>query len=276
MRLRLPLWQPVVAAVFVFLPAPIVIVIAASFSHTGYLDLPPWPLSLRWYIALLSDTEWLGAIGTSLALAFVAASASVLTALCAAQVLARRRFTGSHFIGLLLMLPLVFPHAALAVVMVGLLMSFGAGGTFAGLLLVHAILTLPYAYRPLIGSVMSLDTDMEEAAMSLGARPFYVLRRVSLPLIRPGLITGFLFAFIVSFDEVTVTMFLTGPDITTLPVKIFHAIQETSDPVVGAVSSLIVLVTILAVMLVQRVVRLEQFAGHGGSDTAVPARRSHA
>lgn len=246
-------------ALLLFMPAPIIVVIAASFSYDGYIRFPPGELSLRWYVEFLTDMRWLRALWTSLLLAVAGAVFSTTIAFMAALAVARHQTRFTRYFEVAIMTPLLFPHAALGIAMLALLMSFHVYGTFVGLLLAHCIITLPYAYRPISVSLRKLDAAMEEASMSLGAGRWYTFRHVTLPLVRPGIITALLFSFILSFDEVTVTMFLVGPFITTLPVEIYSFIQESGTPVVAAISSVLVLITLMLVLLLERVVGLEFF-----------------
>lgn len=251
--------RTVAVAVLLFLPAPIVIVVLASFSANGYLTVPPQPVTLRWYAEFLSSASWLSVLGTSALLALLAAIGSTAAALLAALAVHRRGFRGQHLFESAMLAPLVFPHAAIGVIMIAMLNDFGWLGTFAGLLLSHLILTIPYAYRPIVNGLRAIDADTEEAAMSLGARPLAVFLRVTLPALRPGLVTALLFSGILSFDEVTVTLFLIGPDVMTAPIKVFTELLESASPVVTAVSAGLVLFTVLMVLAVERLVGLRVF-----------------
>lgn len=251
--------KTLVGAVLLFLPAPIVIVVLSSFTARGYISFPPGALSLKWYAEFLGSTDWLTSLAISLVLAALAAVFSTAIALLAALVFTRKRLPMAASFETLVLLPLIFPHAALGVVMLGLAGLFGWTGRFPGLLLAHVIMTVPYAWRPIVSSLRKLDLAMEEAAMSLGARPLYVFRRVTLPLLRPGLVTALLFTFIISFDEVTVSLFLVGPDVSTLPVRIFSHIQDSGSPVIAAISTVLVLLTVLVVLLLDRLIGLELF-----------------
>jgi putative spermidine/putrescine transport system permease protein len=124
---------------------------------------------------------------------------------------------------------------------------------------VHIILCGPFAYRPIAVALQKIDGSMPEAAMSLGAREGAVFRRVILPLMKPGIVTALLFTFIISFDEVTVTLFLVSPDVTTLPVMIWGHIRDSADPVVAAISTLLILMTAIIVLAVERLVGLQMF-----------------
>lgn len=247
------------AGLLLFLPAPIFIVIGASFTEAGYIRFPPEGFSLRWYQAILEEPQWLGALVTSLALAAAGAVLTTATAFLAALVATRQKGVMVSVLETSILAPLLFPHAALGIAMLALVSSLSVYGTFLGLLLVHCIITLPFAYRPISVSMRSIDPAMEEAAMSLGARPSRVFFRVALPLARPGIVTALLFTFILSFDEVTVTMLLVGPLITTMPVEIFSFIQESGKPTVAAISSGLVGFTVVAVFLLDRLVGLQFF-----------------
>jgi putative spermidine/putrescine transport system permease protein len=159
--------------------------------------------------------------------------------------------------------PLIFPHAAIGVAMLGFLLALHARGTMLGIMLVHVILCGPFAYRPVSVSLQNIDRSMAEAAMSLGADPRGTFRRVILPLMRPGIVTALIFAFILSFDEATVTLFLISPDITTLPVRIYSRVRDAADPVVPAISTLLVIITLTLVILLERTVGLQLFVNPG-------------
>ncbi len=255
-RIGLRVW---VSAVLVFLPAPILIVMASSVSRTGYLQFPPQGVSLRWYGEFLTDEVWLKALAVSVVIAVVTAIATTAISFLAALATTRRRFRGRAAFDLLMLSPLLFPHAAIGVALLSLLAGLGWIGRYPGILLAHAILCVPFAYRPIVNAMQKLDLAMEEAAMSLGATPLHVFRTVTLPLLRPGIVTALLFSFIISFDEVTVTIFLIGPDVVTLPTRVFAHIQESASPVVAAISGFLVVVTVMLVVLLQRFVGLELF-----------------
>lgn len=251
--------RTLVAAVLLFLPAPILIVVLSSFTKAGYIGFPPGELSLRWYAEFLGSADWLATMGISAGIAALAALLSTTVTFLGALAITRQRLPMTQGLETLVLLPLIFPHAALGVIMLGLVGIFGWTGEFLGLLLGHFILTIPYAWRPIVAAMRKHDLAVEEAAMSLGAPPFYTFRKVTLPLLRPGMVTALLFTFIISFDEVTVSLFLVGPDLSTLPVKIFSTIQDSGSPVIAAISAALVGFTMIIVFLLDRVVGLELF-----------------
>lgn len=246
-------------ATLAFLALPLLVVAVSSFSNAGYLQFPPSSFSLRWYAAFLYDSHWIYPLIASVVLALLSATAVCLCALAAAFVRCRLPIPVASVFDLLMLSPLFVPHAAAALGLWVVLVSIGWLGTWSGLALTHAIICFPFAYRPIYSAVSGLDLAMEEAALSLGATPRTVLLSVTFPLLRPGLAAAFLFSFIISFDEVSVSMFLVGPDVTTLPVKVFTEIQENGSPVVAAISTFLMAATAIVVLVLDRFVGVGVF-----------------
>lgn len=245
--------------VLAFLSAPIAIVAAASLSAVGDVRIPFGPISLAAYAEFLTSPKWIRAVGISTSVALLSAAITTAVAVMAAIPLTRLRFRGKSAIEFGILSPLILPHAALALALYSVVYSFGALGSFRGILLGHIVATLPFAFGPVLASMQRYDPALDEAGMSLGANPAYVFWRVTVPMLRPGIAAGFLFAFIMSFDEVTVTMFLKGPLFTTLPVQIFSEVQEGSARIVPAVSTTIVLITMLFIFVIKRLMGLDVF-----------------
>ncbi len=255
-----PVSTVVATGVLLFLPAPILIVVASSFTASGFISFPPPALSLRWYARFLGDPAWLHALAASALLAIVAAAGSVVAGFAVAWMAERWYPRLRPILETSVMLPLVLPQAALGMLVLSVAGRLGLVGSFGGILLAHLLVTLPYAYRPLVTGVAALDRAQEEAAQNLGATPAVVFRRVTLPGMRPAVASALLFCFIISFDEATVTLFLVGPDATTLPIRIFDTLQDNADPVVAAISTLLIAVTVVLVLIVGRVAGLLTFA----------------
>lgn len=247
------------ALVLVFLPAPLIIVIGASFSPRAVLAFPPPGLSLRWYRAVLADHEWIMAFVASAGIALVAAVLTTIAALGAALALERSSARVRGAAETLILAPLLFPHAALGIAFLSWLVALQANGTMIGVLVSHVVLCAPFAYRPIAVSLHQIDKSVSEASLILGASPFQTITKILIPMLRPGLSAALLFSFIISFDEVTVTMFLTGPDFSTLPVKIYGHLADSADPVVAAISTILIAITGGLIILVDRVVGLGIF-----------------
>jgi putative spermidine/putrescine transport system permease protein len=258
--MRRPAWLTLNLALLLFLPAPLFVVAAVSVSPDRFLAFPPTGVSLVWYFEFLASTQWMRALGISALLAAAAAILSTAAAIAAALALDRAHPRLRGTAETLILAPLISPHAAIGVAMLGLLASTVLlKGTYLGIALVHIILCGPFAYRPVAAALQKLDPSLAEAAMNLGADVSVTLRRVVLPLLRSGIVTALLFTFIFSFDEVTVTLFLVGPNVTTLPLEIFSHLEQSADPVVAAISTLLMLFTFSLVVVLQRTVGLQMF-----------------
>lgn len=239
-------------ALLLGLPLPIIIVFGASFNGSGYIQFPPESLSLRWYVETFTDPRWARAAWTSLWIAAVVAVAITAVSFLTAFFTIRHAPKWSSTLEMLIFAPLFFPHAAMGVATVVLLAKFDLVGTSTAIVLAHLMIALPFSYRPIYISLRSIDPDLLRAAQVLGASEWRALWDIILPLCRSGILTSLLFSAIISFDEVTVTMFLIGPDVKTLPVQIFTFIQDDASPVLAAISTLSVALTFLAIVLMDR------------------------
>ena len=258
-RLRAWLLRVWVALVFGFLMLPVVVIALASFSRTSYLTVPPRGLTLRWFTAVLGDAEYLQAIGFSLLLALVATVGALWTGVAASFALIRRRVPGSALVSALLNAPLVFPAVVVGVALLQFYAMVHLNGTFVGLALAHMVITVPYVVRAVTASLQGIDPELEHAARVLGASGPVAFFTVTLPLIRPGVAAGALFAFIVSFDNVPVSIFLLGSGQMTLPVKIFTAIEYGVDPSIAAISTLLIVLTGVGLAVAERWIGFHRF-----------------
>ena len=241
----------VCALIVIYLIAPMVIVLIISFSSAPFLTFPPPGFSLQWYEKFFVSADWRSALFMSLRVAVVVASLSVLVGAAAAFGLVRGNFAGKRALFLLAVAPLLVPVIIVALCLYVALADMGLLGTFVGLVIGHLIVAVPYALIILVGAVRGLDRNLEYAAATLGARPFLVLRRIVLPSLAPGLITAWIMAFLHSFDELLVTLFLVGRQTPTLPIKMWSDIRIQLDPVISAASSSIVTVIALVIILTQ-------------------------
>lgn len=243
-------------AAFVFLLAPVLIVLPLSFSGDPYLAFPPGSWSTRWYGAIFANAKMIDAFFVSLALAGAVTVISLAVALPAAYALVRLRPAGHEALFSLFTAPLLLPTIVLGLAILIIFGGLGLLGTWRGLLLAHLVVTTPYALRVLATSLQNLSLDVEHAAATLGARPLTVFRRITLPLMLPGVAATAALCFLVSFDEVVLSLFLTGPKISTLPVEMFHHVETRADPLVAALSVLLVAFTLLIVVVVDRSIGL--------------------
>lgn len=242
----------------IFILAPLIVVCLVAFTDKGYLSLPRDGFSLRWFEEILDHPEFIDAFWYSIYLAFGSATIAVMLAIPAAMATARYRFPGRGLIMAFFMSPLMIPHVVLGVAFLSYLSKLGWSGTYIGLVACHVILIMPYALRLVLASVTGMDRATESAARSLGASKWTTFRRVTVPLILPGITGGWVLAFITSFDELTMTIFIASPSSTTLPVRMYQHITETIDPLIASVSAVIIFLTMIMMMLLDRIFGLDK------------------
>lgn len=240
------------AAALVFLMLPVAVVVFASFSATAYLTIPPQGWTLHWFAEVLSDPTYLSAIAFSLELAIAATVVAVLLAIPACYALHHRWVPFSEVLSGFVLSPLIFPAVVIGVALLQYMSALGLRGNFLMLVLAHVVIVTPYVVRTMLAGLSSLDPTLEEAARVLGASRLSAFLLVVLPLMRMSLMAGFVFAFITSFDEASVTLFLLPPGQATLPVTIFSAIDLGVDPSIAAISTLLIVATIVLLALVER------------------------
>lgn len=246
-------------ALFVaFILAPIVVVVLVSFTSKSYLALPWDGVSLQWYGELLRNRDFTDSLWVSLRLALVASSAAVLVSLPAAFAIARHSFPGRAALSAFLLSPLMVPAVVLGIAFLRFLTFAGLNGTFLSLALCHVVLVTPFVLRLLLAALTGMDRHIEQAAVSLGAGRITLLRRITLPLLLPGIAGGWVLAFITSLDDLTVTIFVAPPALTTLPVRVFNYIDQMTDPLVAAVSTALILVTGGLMLLLDRLYGLDR------------------
>jgi putative spermidine/putrescine transport system permease protein len=236
---------------------PILVVIVAAFSASEFFAFPPTAFSLRWFVTFFKTPDMRDAFLLSLDLALLAASAATTLGTLAALFLARMRGPLAALLQGLFLAPLVFPTVILGLSLLLFYKTIGGMPIFLGLLIAHTVVGSPFAIRAILASLQSFDPALEEAGQSLGAGPLRTFLEVTLPLIWPGLLSGWMFAFIVSFGELNTALFLTGPGVTTLPIEIFSYLQfQGGQLVIAAASALQVGLILAMVFAVERIVGL--------------------
>ena len=236
------------------LVAPTVIVLITSLTSAFSLKFPPPGYSLRWYSALINDSpEIVAAALTSLKVAASATAISVLLAVAAALVLARRRELWARLADSIFMSPLMLPTLALGLALLVLFNIAGTGLSPATLVIGHIAITTPYILRTTSASLMQLDPALLESARSLGAGPRYVLLTITLPLIAPGIAAGAFIAFMASFDNVAISLLLSDARSEVLPIRLWHIIEASLDVRAAAASGLLIALTIILALIMERV-----------------------
>jgi len=253
-RARNPLLLLAAMFTLLLLVAPLAVVVAISFTSNAMLQFPPEGFSLRWYVQILKQPEFLHATVTSLQLAVASAAASVLLGTTAAIGIRRHGFPGRAAVEGLLLSPLMLPQLVLAIALLMYLSRLGLSSSFLGLWLGHVLVTMPYVVRLVLVSLERVDPNIERAARIAGASPMRVFFKVTIWLLMPGVLAGASFAFIMSFDNLVVSLFLTGPRITTLPVEIYGHLEYADDPLLTAVSSVVILGILAMLLLMERTI----------------------
>ena len=252
-------WGLLFNALFLaFILAPLVVVIAVSFTGKGYISMPFDGASLRWFKAILENEDIVDAFWLSMRLALVAATLGVALAVPAALAIARYRFSGRGALTGVFLSPMMIPAVVLGIAFLRFLSLLGLGGSFWALCATHVIIVVPYALRLALSSAIGLDRDAERAALSCGASRFTAFRRVVLPMIRTGVVGGWVLSFIQSFDELTMTIFVATPGTTPLPVAMYNQIAQTIDPLVASVSTVLIVGTVALMLVLDRMVGLDR------------------
>jgi putative spermidine/putrescine transport system permease protein len=256
---RMVLTGFVVIAVAYFL-LPLAVIVGTSFTTTAFLRFPPEGFTLVWYGKFLGDSSYLQSIGLSAGLAASATVSAVILGVPVALVLARGEVPAARVIAALFLSPLILPPIVIGAALLQFATVTCIARTFAALYVGHVVLIIPYVVRTTIASLARFDRGLEEAAQDLGASGRETFFLVTLPLIKPGIVAGSLFAFIISWINVEISIFNTTASLMPIPVKLFNYIQYNVDPMIAAVSATTIYVAVVVVVLLDRVVGIERAA----------------
>ena len=237
--------------VLLFLLLPILVIIPLSFSSSTFLSYPMPGWSLRWYENLFTSDEWIRATRNSFIVAPLATLLATVLGTLAAVGLARVQFFGKGVLMSLLIAPMVVPVVVVGVSTYLFFVQIGLADTYLGLVLVHAALGAPFVLTTVLATLQSFNHNLVRASLGLGAPPLTTFFRVTLPIIAPGVISGALFAFATSFDEVVVTLFIAGPSQVTLHRQMFTGIRENLSPTIAAVATLLIIFTTLLMLTLE-------------------------
>jgi len=250
--------------VFLFLMMPLAFVVVMSINPRPEL-FPPPAITPVWYQSFLSRPDFRGGLFVSVLLGLSVTAAAVTVGTLCAFPLARIRFKGTSLLSAIFLSPLAVPQIASAVALLNFFVFVGViSRRFEVLLIAHTIIALPYVIRVVTGSLIGFDRSLEEASLNLGASTTQTLLRITLPLIKPGLLAGAFFAFQASFSNVTVSAFLASAEVTPLPVVLFSWMRFTFDPSLAAISTLLMTFTTSVIFLLERILGLERLIGVAG------------
>lgn len=242
----------------IFMLAPLAMVVLVSFTAKGYIAMPFDGASLRWYRAIFEASDFIDAFWRSLGLGATAATLATLMAVPAGMAIAWHRFAGRDALLGLLLSPLMVPHVVLGIALLRFLTQIGGSGSLWGLTAAHTVIVLPYVLRLVVAAATGFDRSIAQAAQSLGASGWTVFRRIELPLIVPGVAGGWLIAFINSFDELTMSIFVASAGTQTLPVKMYNHIAHTIDPLLASVSTVMIVLTLVLMIALDRYYGLDR------------------
>jgi putative spermidine/putrescine transport system permease protein len=241
--------RALVVVILGFLVLPAAVVAIAAFNDRALLSFPPQSWSLRWFIKAFSYRDFQAGFYNGLIVMLASSGIALVIGTAFAIALDRYRFVGRDLIQSLLLAPLVVPHFTVGLGFLILAAQLGAMRSFAVVVVCHVVLVLPFVLRSVYISLRNLDRRLELAAESLGARPVRVLFTVTLPLLVPGLVSGWLFAAILSFNEFTASLFVTSQRTQTLPVAMYNYVREYADPTMAAMSLIFIVVTALLLIV---------------------------
>ena len=230
--------------VYVFMFLPVAVVVLLSFNASQFGSFPMTGFSLRWFVELWNNDAILRAFRTSIILGLLTAAISTTLGVLASLALVRYRVPGANAISTLLIAPILVPEVVLAVALLLFLNFLGVNKSFTLLLFGHVIFTLPFVILVVQARLISIHRDVEEAAMSLGASPVQTFFQITLPLMLPAVLAGALFAFTISFDDITGTLFWKPGGVETVPTQIFAMLRNSISPEINALGTVMILMTV--------------------------------
>lgn len=242
----------------IFMVAPIVTVLFVAFTDKGYVSMPFDGASLRWFRAILDAQDFIDAFLRSLEVATSAATFATLLAVPAGLAIAWRRFAGRELVMSLLLSPMMIPNVVLGIALLRFFTMINVSGSLFTLILAHTLIVLPYALRLVVASAAGFDQSVTQAAQTLGASGWTTFRRIELPLIVSGVAGGWIISFISSFDELTMSIFVSSASTVTLPVRMYNYIANTIDPLLASVSAVLIVITLAMMLLLDRLVGLDR------------------
>lgn len=228
----------------IFMIVPLLAVVPISFSSGNFLSYPMPGFSLKWYEKIFSDGPWMKALTTSLIVGVSATVLATVLGTLAALAFARKNLSGASGLLALLISPMIIPPVISGLGMYFLFGALGLTGTISGLIIAHTVLATPFVLINVAASLQGFDMTLLRAAAMSGAAPHRAFANIALPIIAPGVVSGALFAFMTSFDEIVVVLFIGGPSQRTLPRQMFDGLRDTIDPSIVAMSSFLLVIGI--------------------------------
>lgn len=251
-------WAVVLGLILLYMVVPSIVVILAAFNDKAILHFPPEQWSWRWFNKAINYEDFRNGFHNGLYITAWASGIALVVGTAFAYAIDRFEFRGKQLLETILLSPLVIPHFTVGLAFLILASQTALRRTFILVVVTHVILVLPFVLRSVYVSLKNLDTTVERAAASLGAPPWQVLVRIDLPLLAPGLFGGWLFAAILSFNEFTASLFVTGQRTQTLPVAMYTYVREYADPSMAAISTMFIVSTAIILMVANRFLGLQR------------------
>jgi putative spermidine/putrescine transport system permease protein len=245
-----------IIAMYAFVLSPVFIVVFISLNKARVFPAAFSGITLHWYGAILEHPEFINAAETSAAVALLSSTTAIVFSFLVAYALTRYRPVGAAVIETALMSPLLVPQIVISLAILQFANLLGVGTNFVGLVAAHSVHVMPFALRLILTGMTRFSFSLEEASLSLGASQIRTWRHVTLPVLRPSLVAGFTFCFILSFVNLPVSLFLTTPHTATLPIVMFAYIESRIDAMIAAVASVTVLVAALLTLLLEQVLKV--------------------
>jgi len=239
---------------------PIAITIVVSFNKSGFL-LPPSGMTFRWYVKVLTYREFITGMYVSLIVALLSSGIASLLGTLASLALVRYRFKGKDFINTFFMSPLMMPVVIIGLAVYSFLVKLGISNSIFALIIGHIVLIMPFSIRTISASLQNFDRSLEEAAMNVGASPMRTFFSITLPIIKTGAIAGMMMAFILSWNNFALSIFLSSPNWIPLPLQLFSYIKFEFDPTGAALSSILVFLSGIAIIVIDRLIGIDVVMG---------------
>ena len=246
------LYAILLSGVFLFLLLPVLFAMIISINPSDLYAFPPDGFTLKWYAQVFSRSTWVSSFVVSIQYSVLATIIAIILSTAAAYAIGRFEFRYRNVLDAATFLPLMIPQIILGLALLLFLNNFGLVGNLAGLSLALAVYATPYATRSILTAMYNFDRSIEEAAMNLGADEIQTFLRITFPVLLPGLLTAAIFSFVVSYSNLQIAVFLQGPGMTPIPVRIFAQMQFGASPVIAAVATINIFIVLFAIVLVER------------------------
>ena len=247
---RKNIFYAICGLIILFLNSPIFIVFPMSFSSASYLVFPPPGYSFQWYLKFLQRPDWIQPTWYSFKIAILVSLISTTLGTLASIGFVRGNFKGKGLISTFLISPLIIPYVIIALSSYFFLAKFKLVGSQIGLVLIHTVIAVPIVFIIVSNTFKSFDISFEKAAMILGANRIRTFFKITLPLIKAGVMSGAFFSFLISFDELIIVLFIGGVKVVTLPRRMWEGVRDETDPTIAAVATILILLSILVLMLI--------------------------